>query len=356
MAAPTVARITDPKNPVRESASGPSLTSGGLKSAGNPHVIGDRCLAGSHPCCLQKSAKMLWPGGSGHIGHLSHRRRYRGRQEKQKARRPSRKLWGSRRTSRGNTRTIPASWSKTISAISHRNSGRRACRPDTRISVYCHDSSSSRFIPIARISGNPEFEKEGRPHYPGNQGIICKAWQKEVDRYQFSFDNPESDSLAPGSAACENWLQEQEVLYAVPRAVAEALTMKSLSFVALRIEHLEEKHRCPCHREHRPEQSRSGIAEKGRVSIPLPSFATGLTNHTSETWPTWLEEHSPPCNCRWWSNRQGSAHPPYKGPAVTPVLPRSIHRLPLPMSHGTGFDSGSAALETKNQQRWSGTG
>lgn len=111
------------------------------------------------------------------------------------------------------------------------NSGDRACRTDSRISVYCHDGSSGRFIPIARISGDPEFEKKGRPHYPDTEGVICRAWREEFYKYQYQ-SSSESD---------ENWLKEQEELFSVPPDVADAFVMKSLSSVALRIEHRDKK-------------------------------------------------------------------------------------------------------------------
>lgn len=111
------------------------------------------------------------------------------------------------------------------------NSGPRPCRPDSRISVYCHDGNSERFIPIARISGDPEFEKKGRSYYPDNQGIICKAWRNEFYKYQFNSEDG-TDEL---------WLKEQYELFAVPNDVARRFVMKSHSCVALRLEHRDTK-------------------------------------------------------------------------------------------------------------------
>ena len=132
------------------------------------------------------------------------------------------------------------------------NSGQHACRTDTRISVYCHDSDNQRFIPVARISGDPEFEKKGRPHYPDSQGIICKAWRNESCSYQFSPEpkicresGPEPTEESATKAAIQKelelWQADQAELFKIPAGVSAKFAMKSKSAIAWRIEYRDTK-------------------------------------------------------------------------------------------------------------------
>lgn len=109
------------------------------------------------------------------------------------------------------------------------NSGDYACATTVRISVYCHDANNRRFIPIARISGDPEFEKPGRPYYPDDQGILREAWRREFFKYVASVDDD------------DHWAREQAELFNIPTGVAQSISMKAKSVVAWRIEHHETK-------------------------------------------------------------------------------------------------------------------
>lgn len=126
------------------------------------------------------------------------------------------------------------------------NSGTRTCRTDTRISVYCHDRGNGRFIPIARISGDPVFEKDGRSHYPDDQGFICKAWRNEECTYEFGLDETISHrlqselNLTEAEVIKKVWLDDQKD-FGIPEDVAEQFIMKSKSAVAWRIEHRDTK-------------------------------------------------------------------------------------------------------------------
>lgn len=44
------------------------------------------------------------------------------------------------------------------------------------MTVYAHDDSQDRFIPLVRVSNNPEHEKLNRRTYPADQGFLSQAW------------------------------------------------------------------------------------------------------------------------------------------------------------------------------------
>lgn len=47
---------------------------------------------------------------------------------------------------------------------------------DVRMTVYAHDDGQDIFIPLVRVSNNPEHEKLNRQTYPADQGFLAQAW------------------------------------------------------------------------------------------------------------------------------------------------------------------------------------
>lgn len=97
-------------------------------------------------------------------------------------------------------------------------------KADIRATLYCHHHERSIFIPIARIAGNPLFEKNGRKEYPDTQGVISMGWQQGAASL---IDLPESR---------EKWEAELVRVHAFSPQEAENLGMHSLSTVAVRMD------------------------------------------------------------------------------------------------------------------------
>lgn len=102
---------------------------------------------------------------------------------------------------------------------------RERCISQIRITLYCHDSKNHRFVPVARIAGNPTFEKKGRSSYPDNQGVISCAWQNRVAKFQSDAKNS------------EEWIEQMVDEYDFDREIAENLKMQPKSMLAIRVEH-----------------------------------------------------------------------------------------------------------------------
>lgn len=49
--------------------------------------------------------------------------------------------------------------------------------PTDRVTIYSHDDKLNHFVPLSRISSNPEFNKHGRNSYPDDEGYIGKTWR-----------------------------------------------------------------------------------------------------------------------------------------------------------------------------------
>lgn len=95
---------------------------------------------------------------------------------------------------------------------------------DLRLTVYCHDEKTSRFIPASRIAGSPVYSQFGRPWYPDHLGVIGEGWSKG---YAQEKSNASSD---------EEWINEA-IEKGFDRVTAAGISMKSKSLVAVRIEH-----------------------------------------------------------------------------------------------------------------------
>lgn len=50
--------------------------------------------------------------------------------------------------------------------------------PDVRMTVYVHNDIDKTFIPLARVSSNPEFAQKHRDSYPDTQGFLAEVWRK----------------------------------------------------------------------------------------------------------------------------------------------------------------------------------
>lgn len=116
-----------------------------------------------------------------------------------------------------------------LSADCGLSKGDQACISDTRISVYCYENNNRVFIPIARISGNPNYEEQGRAWYPDNQGVIAKAWRDAF--FSYGVEGVESE---------EEWVQEQVKSFNFTEEEARALSMKSMSFIAWQIRYQDQ--------------------------------------------------------------------------------------------------------------------
>ena len=49
---------------------------------------------------------------------------------------------------------------------------------DVRLTVYAHDSKNRQFVPLARVSDNPEYKRLNRPAYPDHQGYLSEVWKR----------------------------------------------------------------------------------------------------------------------------------------------------------------------------------
>lgn len=97
-----------------------------------------------------------------------------------------------------------------------------------RVTVYASVKTSkndSEFIPIARYAGNPHFRSKGRASYPGDEGIISKAWHE--GHY---FDNKVPDPS--NTQAYNNYHQHN---YGVKESVCNGIKMKSRLYYGWRV-------------------------------------------------------------------------------------------------------------------------
>ena len=97
-----------------------------------------------------------------------------------------------------------------------------------RVTVYASVKTSengSEFIPIARYAGNPQFRAKGRASYPGNEGIISKAWHE--GHY---FDN-KVPSVDDTQAYNDYHFQH----YGVKESVCNSIKMKSRLYYGWRV-------------------------------------------------------------------------------------------------------------------------
>ncbi|WP_181276022.1 hypothetical protein [Brevibacterium oceani] len=76
---------------------------------------------------------------------------------------------------------------------------------------------------MARYSGNPLLEVDGRPEYPDDQGFIAEAW---ADAWSYKKDLPEGR---------EDWVDALVTEDELPAPVARKLTMHSRSLAGTRI-------------------------------------------------------------------------------------------------------------------------
>ncbi len=92
-----------------------------------------------------------------------------------------------------------------------------------RITLYIYDDADNRFVSFGRYSANPGYKTAGRPEYPISQGCIAKGWA-----HGWHFDN----QFAQGKAArADRHLAD----YSIPKKVANALSMPSRLYAAMRI-------------------------------------------------------------------------------------------------------------------------
>ncbi len=112
---------------------------------------------------------------------------------------------------------------KAVQTLARRTLSRIEATPaDTRLSVYYHAQDA--FVRVARTSDNPELAKPGRERYPDREGVIAKAWQA---RRLVVTDLPEDP---------DEWVQARR-LYRMSNEVAQGISMKSRSYLGLRLEH-----------------------------------------------------------------------------------------------------------------------
>lgn len=97
---------------------------------------------------------------------------------------------------------------------------------DARITLYVHNGSA--FVAISRHSRNVSHKAMGRPAYPDDQGVIGDAW-KSGDGQALRTGLPDFTKTP------EDYFSALEK-DSIDRQVAERLTMKSGSLVALRID------------------------------------------------------------------------------------------------------------------------
>lgn len=95
-----------------------------------------------------------------------------------------------------------------------------------RVTLFVHDGDD--LIPAARFSSNAAFRHTGRERYPDSNGCIGRAWQT---------GNPVVADLPPPTDV-DSWLAEQR-RWGLTEQTAQALTMKSRSYIAIRIHGLE---------------------------------------------------------------------------------------------------------------------
>lgn len=103
-----------------------------------------------------------------------------------------------------------------------------------RITLYIHYSLKNEctnkpvFVPVARYSANPNFNKPGRPQYPDNQGCIAQTWEHGT-----SFDDQFPDFQKTPSEYT-NYNQKN---YFIPQNITHKFHMKPRLIYGQRIEH-----------------------------------------------------------------------------------------------------------------------
>lgn len=70
---------------------------------------------------------------------------------------------------------------------------------DIRATVYAHDRANGRFIPLARVSKNPNYTKLNRQYYPDNQGFLALAWAGgSASAYKLTTESAKAKALEGG--------------------------------------------------------------------------------------------------------------------------------------------------------------
>lgn len=65
----------------------------------------------------------------------------------------------------------------------------------TRVTIYGFDHRRSTFIPLVRVSANPELQRLGRREYPRDHGFIGQVWQKGSQSIRFVPSHRRQDYL-----------------------------------------------------------------------------------------------------------------------------------------------------------------
>lgn len=97
-------------------------------------------------------------------------------------------------------------------------------RDRCRISVYVE--RDEQFVLVARWSQNERLRRPGRSTFPMGQGVIGQAWDGRKGAAYL--DGLKSDP--------EEWILEQCAMYGFDEATARAMTMKSRSIAAVRVD------------------------------------------------------------------------------------------------------------------------
>lgn len=99
-------------------------------------------------------------------------------------------------------------------------------RSDERISLLAIDGDEA--VLVARYSDRPTFQQRGRGRYRLDQGIVREAYETGVGAV-VDLPDPEADPAG--------WRRELRRRYRISAETANALTMRSRTVIALRIQH-----------------------------------------------------------------------------------------------------------------------
>lgn len=91
-----------------------------------------------------------------------------------------------------------------------------------RISLYIHRGNS--FFRLSRFSRNPNYNRTGRKLYPEDEGCLADAWERGASVVQL-----------PDPKNWEEYKKELEDKHNIDGDVADKLTMKSRSYVGIRL-------------------------------------------------------------------------------------------------------------------------
>ncbi len=99
-----------------------------------------------------------------------------------------------------------------------------ACKPAVRLTVYSYRENSKSFLPLVRISGNPEWKLLRHFDYPAYSGALWRCWE------QGSF-------FVRTNKVGSEWVRQMVDDFGPTEKVAQEIRMQSKKIWLIRLEH-----------------------------------------------------------------------------------------------------------------------